>query len=422
MFKCACYFYFLTKDESKRAHIYYKQPSTLLVILKYFLQLKCIRLMDCIKFAKVQLSCLMDKWRCSYESSKPIKHFSPLYFCCRLLWCYCWETMILNISDLGSDESSGMDPFFPRDQQDSSSSAEVPSLTMWGVALCVSGTLIATENAIVVTTILATPSLRAPVFLLLASLGLADLLSGVALILHFLFRFCVEPSDWSELLTSGLLVTSLTASLCSLMGVALDRYLSLSHALTYGSGQSRRTAATLLLLVWLGACAVGAGPAMGWHCLEEQQSCSVARPLTRTYLSLLCGGFLVVVVVTLQLYAGICRVARRHAHAIATQRHFLPNNQPYASKHSTGRGFSQLMLVLSVFVGCWMPFSLWGLLGDASSPPLYTYATLVPAAGSSLLNPILYSLRHKDIRKVLLHACCPHRYLHNTRIHYPVDV
>ncbi|TKS88475.1 G-protein coupled receptor 3 G-protein-coupled receptor R4 [Collichthys lucidus] len=251
---------------------------------------------------------------------------------------------------------------------------------------------------------------------------MADLLAGVALVLHFLFLFCVEPSDWSELLTSGLLVTSLIASLCSLMGVALDRYLSLSHALTYGSSQSRHRAAILLLLVWLGACIIGAGPAMGWHCLGEPNSCSVARPLTRTYLSLLCGGFLVVVMVTLQLYAGICRVARRHAHAIATQRHFLPANQSYASKHSSGRGFSRLILVLSVFVGCWMPFSLWGLLGDASSPPLYTYATLVPAAGSSLLNPILYSLRNKDIRKVLLQACCPHRYTQNTHTHYPVDV
>ncbi|XP_062266142.1 G protein-coupled receptor 3 [Platichthys flesus] len=330
--------------------------------------------------------------------------------------------MILNASDLGWDESSGADPFLPLDQLDGPSSYEVPPLTVWGVALCVSGTLIATENAIVVTTILATPSLRAPVFLLLISLGLADLLAGVALVLQFLFVFCVEPSDWSELLTSGLLVTSLTASLCSLMGVALDRYLSLSHALTYGSGQSRRRAAGLLLLVWLGACVIGAGPAMGWHCLGEPDSCSVARPLTRTYLSLLCGGFLVVVMVTLQLYVGICRVARRHAHAIATQRHFQTANHSYASHHSSGRGFSRLILVLSVFVGCWMPFSLWGLLGDASSSPLYTYVMLVPAAGSSLLNPILYSLRNKDIRKVLLQACCPHRCQHNAQIHYPVDV
>lgn len=330
--------------------------------------------------------------------------------------------MNLNDSDVDWEEASGADHLSNLDQLGSSSQYEVPPLTAWGVALCVSGTLIATENAIVVTTILATPSLRAPVFLLLASLGLADLLAGVALVLHFLFLFCLEPSYWSELITSGLLVTSLTASLCSLMGVALDRYLSLSHALTYGSSQSRRRAALLLLLVWVGACAIGALPAIGWHCLGEPSTCSVARPLTRTYLSLLCGGFLVVVMVTLQLYAGICRVARRHAHAIATQRHFLPTSQSYASKHSTGRGFSRLILVLSVFVGCWMPFSLWGLLGDASSPPLYTYATLVPAAGSSLLNPVLYSLRNKDIRKVLLQACCPHRYTQNTHIHYPVDV
>lgn len=329
--------------------------------------------------------------------------------------------MVLNASELGWDESSGAGPVFPLDLSENSLPYQVPPLTVWGVLLCVSGTLIAAENAIVVTTILATPSLRAPVFLLLASLGLADLLAGVALVLHFLFHFCVQPSDWSDLLTSGLLVTSLTASLCSLMGVALDRYLSLSHALTYGSGQSRRRAAILLLLVWLGAAILGAGPALGWNCLSEPASCSVARPLTRTYLSLLCGGFLLAVAVTLQLYAGICRVARRHAHAIATQRHFLPTTQSYGGKHGGGRGFSRLILVLSVFVGCWMPFSLWGLLGDASSPPLYTYATLVPAAGSSLLNPLLYSLRNKDIRKVLLHACCPHA--HNAaHAHYPVDV
>ncbi|XP_034016985.1 G protein-coupled receptor 186 [Thalassophryne amazonica] len=330
--------------------------------------------------------------------------------------------MVLNASDSGWEESSGTDPIFLVDQLDDSPPYQVPPLSVWGVALCVSGTLIATENAIVVTAILATPTLRAPVFFLLASLGLADLLAGVALILHFLFLFCMEPSDWSELMISGLLVTSLTASLCSLMGVALDRYLSLSYALTYGSGQSRRWAAVLLLLVWLGACVIGAGPAMGWHCLRKPKSCSVARPLTRTYLSLLCSAFLVVVVVTLQLYAGICRVARRHAHAIATQRHFLPGNQSYASKHGSGRGFSRLFLVLSVFVGCWMPFSLWGLLGDASSPPLYTYATLVPAAGSSLLNPLLYSLRNKDIRKVLLQACCPHRHTQHTHMQHPVDV
>uniref|UniRef100_A0AAV2K9G0 G-protein coupled receptors family 1 profile domain-containing protein n=1 Tax=Knipowitschia caucasica TaxID=637954 RepID=A0AAV2K9G0_KNICA len=237
------------------------------------------------------------------------------------------STMILNASDVGWVETSGEEPFYMVDDLPSTSPSQLTPLTVWGVALCVSGTVIAMENAVVVTTILATPSLRAPVFLLLASLGFADLLAGVALILHFLFLFCVEPSD-------------------CLMGVALDRYLSLSHALTYGSGQSRRRAAALLLLVWLGACVIGAVPAMGWHCLED------------------------------------------------------PN----------------------VFVGCWMPFSLWGLLGDASSPPLYTYATLVPAAGSSLLNPLLYSLRNKDIRRVLMQTCCPHRSTHSTHVHYPVDV
>ncbi|XP_077446649.1 G protein-coupled receptor 3 [Stigmatopora argus] len=325
--------------------------------------------------------------------------------------------MTPNVTELFWEESSGADAIPTSDLHGGNPPFQ---LTAWGVALCVSGSVIAAENAVVVTTILASPSLRAPVFLLLASLGLADLLAGVALVTRFLFLFCLTPSDWSELVTSGLLVTSLTASLCSLMGVALDRYLSLSHALTYGSGESRRRATLLLLLVWAGACIMGASPAMGWNCLGNATSCSVAPPLTRAYLSLLCSGYLVVVLVTLQLYVGICRVARRHAHAIAIQRHFLPSSQSYSGKHGGGRGFSRLVLVLGVFVGCWMPFSLWGLMGDASSPPLFTYATLAPAAFSSLLNPLLYSLRNKDIRKVLLHACCPRR--HAAQLHCPVDV
>ncbi|XP_055732479.1 G protein-coupled receptor 3 [Salvelinus fontinalis] len=332
--------------------------------------------------------------------------------------------MTQNDSDIWFEESSGSEMTSPVSQLDQSDPTTIPEaspLSLWGVVLCVSGTLIVSENTIVVAAILATPSLRAPVFLLLASLALADLLAGVALILHFLFLFCLEPTDWSDLMTSGLLATSLTASLLSLMGVALDRYLSLSHALTYGSRHSCRCAAGLLALVWLGSCLIGSGPMLGWHCLNDITSCSVARPLTRTYLSLLCGGFLLVVMVTLQLYTGICRVARRHAHAIATQRHFLPDDQSYKSKHGgQGKGLSRLLLVLGVFVSCWTPFALYGLLGDASSSPLYTYATLVPAAGNSLLNPLLYSLRNKDIRKVLLHACCPHRHTHNT--HRPVDV
>ncbi|XP_048850342.1 G protein-coupled receptor 3 [Brienomyrus brachyistius] len=281
---------------------------------------------------------------------------------------------------------------------------EFPALNPWDVVLCVSGTLISCENAVVVATIFYTPTLRAPTFMLIGSLATADLLAGLGLILHFLFRYCV-PSDSVQLATVGLLVTSFSASVCSLLAITVDRYLSLRNALTYCSEHTVTRTRLMLLLTWAGSALLGLLPAMGWNCLQGASACGVVWPLARAHLALLSGAFLVAFALMLQLYARICRVVCRHAHQIALQRHFLP---PSSSSHyvTTRRGVSTLALILGVFTSCWLPFAVYSLLGDASYPPLYTYATLLPATYNSLLNPLIYAFRNQEIQKVLLAACC----------------
>ncbi|XP_036411457.1 G-protein coupled receptor 12-like [Megalops cyprinoides] len=277
---------------------------------------------------------------------------------------------------------------------------ELP-LNPWDVVLCVSGTLISCENAIVVAAIFYTPSLRTPMFLLIGSLATADMLAGLGLILHFLFRYIV-PSDAVQLATVGLLVASFSASICSLLAITVDRYLSLYNALTYYSERTVTRTYIMLILTWGGSILLGLLPALGWNCLRDSGSCSVVRPLTRSNLALLSGSFLVVFALMLQLYAQICRVVCRHAHQIALQRHFLPSSH-YVT---TRRGISTLALILGAFASCWLPFAVYGLLGDASYPPLYTYATLLPATYNSLLNPLIYAFRNQEIQKVLWAACC----------------
>ncbi|NXT13044.1 GPR12 protein, partial [Prunella fulvescens] len=273
------------------------------------------------------------------------------------------------------------------------------ALNPWDVVLCVSGTIISCENAVVVVLICHSPAFRAPTFLLIGSLATADLLAGVGLLLHFAFVYFV-PWEALSLLTVGLLVTSFTASVSSLLAITIDRYLSLCNALTYHSARTVTRTYIMLLLTWGASICYGLLPVMGWNCLEEPSACSVVRPLSRSHLALLCASLLAVFAALLQLYVQICRIVCRHAQQIAVQRHLL------ASSHCTRKGIATLAVTLGTFGCCWLPFAVYGLLGHGGSPALYAYATLLPAAHSSLLNPVIYAFRNRRVQRELWALCC----------------
>ncbi|XP_032566137.1 G-protein coupled receptor 3 [Chiroxiphia lanceolata] len=275
------------------------------------------------------------------------------------------------------------------------------ALNPWDVVLCVSGTIISCENAIVVVVIFYTPAFRAPMFLLIGSLATADLLAGLGLILHFAFVY-FAPSEAVSLLTVGLLVTSFTASVCSLLTITIDRYLSLYNALTYYSKRTVTRTYIMLILTWGASICYGLLPIMGWNCLKEPPACSVVRPLTKNHLVILSASFFAVFAAMLQLYVQICRIVCRHAHQIAVQRHFL------ASSHyvTTRKGIATLAVILGTFASCWLPFAVYCLLGDYTYPALYTYATLLPATYNSMINPVIYAFRNQEIQKVLWAVCC----------------
>ncbi|MBN3321368.1 GPR12 protein, partial [Atractosteus spatula] len=276
-----------------------------------------------------------------------------------------------------------------------------PMLNPWDVVLCISGTVIACENAIVVAVIFYTPSLRTPMFLLIGSLATADLLAGLGLILHFVFLYCVQ-SEAVNLITVGLLVASFTASVSSLLAITIDRYLSLYNALTYYSEHTVTRTYIMLILTWGVSLCLGMLPVVGWNCLKDTSSCSIVRPLTKTNLVILSVSFFMVFALMLQLYAQICKIVCRHAHQIALQRHFLPTSH-YVT---TRKGISTLAVILGTFASCWLPFAIYCLLGDYTYPPIYTYITLLPATYNSMINPIIYAFRNQEIQKVLWAACC----------------
>ena len=272
----------------------------------------------------------------------------------------------------------------------------------WDIVLCSSGTLIACENALVVLVIWQNPALRAPMFLLIGSLALADLLAGLGLVLHFTFAYLLR-SDSAQLLTVGLVVASFSASVFSLLAITIDRYLSLYYALTYNSERTAAFTYTMLVLLWGLSLCLGLLPVTGVNCLGEESTCSVVRPLTKNNVAVLSVSFLLLFGLMLQLYVQICKIVMRHAHQIALQHHFLAATPHYVT---TRKGVSTLAIILGTFAACWMPFTVYSLIADYTYPPLYTYATLVPATYNSVINPVIYAFRNQKIQKALWLICC----------------
>ncbi|XP_061668215.1 G-protein coupled receptor 6 isoform X2 [Syngnathoides biaculeatus] len=244
----------------------------------------------------------------------------------------------------------------------------------WDVMLCVSGTAIACENAIVVAIIFYTPALRTPTFVLVGSLATADLLAGAGLVLDFVFRYALS-SQTASLLTAGFLVASFTASVVSLLAITVDRYFSLYNALTYFSEKTLRWVHAMLLATWGVSLLLGLLPVLGWNCLERPASCSIVRPLTRANLTLLAAAFLVIFALMLTLYFKICKIVCRHAHQIALQQHFFAASHYVATK----KGVSTLAIVLGTFGASWLPFAIYCL--ERRDPALHLRAPVRMLSG-----------------------------------------
>ncbi|XP_007891219.1 G-protein coupled receptor 12 [Callorhinchus milii] len=271
----------------------------------------------------------------------------------------------------------------------------------WDIILCISGTLVACENAIVVAIVFYTPTLRSPMFLLIGSLATADLLAGIGLIMNFLFRYLIH-SDTINLITVGFMVASFCASVSSLLAITIDRYLSLYNALTYYSERTITYIYLMLAITWGVSICLGLLPILGWNCLEDTSTCSIVKPLTSSNLTVLSTSFLLIFIIMLYLYIKICKIVCRHAHQIALQHHFLATSYYVTTK----KGIYTLAIILGTFGTSWLPFAIYCLIGDHAFPSVYTYATLLPATYNSMINPIIYAFKNPEIQKATRSLFC----------------
>nr|XP_040041477.1 lysophosphatidic acid receptor 2b [Gasterosteus aculeatus aculeatus]XP_040041478.1 lysophosphatidic acid receptor 2b [Gasterosteus aculeatus aculeatus]XP_040041479.1 lysophosphatidic acid receptor 2b [Gasterosteus aculeatus aculeatus] len=261
------------------------------------------------------------------------------------------------------------------------------------------------SNLLVIAAILKNRRFHFPIYYLLGNLAVADLFSGVSY-LHLMFH----TGPWTLKLTKdqwfvrqGLIDTSLTASVLNLLAVAVERHQTIFN-MTLHSKMSTRRVFVVMVFIWLVAIVMGLIPIMGWNCLCNLPDCSTMAPMySRSYLvfwgvlNLLTFSIMVAVYTRIFLY--VRHKSQQMSQHTSQRRH----------RDTVFNLMKTVSMILGCFVLCWTPGLVILLLdgvGFDKNVLLFEKYFLVLAECNSLVNPVIYSFRDKDMRRTFKDILC----------------
>ncbi|XP_070704570.1 sphingosine 1-phosphate receptor 5a [Pempheris klunzingeri] len=272
--------------------------------------------------------------------------------------------------------------------------------------------LIVAENAVVLLTIWKNKKFHVPMYYLLGNLTLSDLLAGFTYMVNIIMSGAntlnMTPVLW--FLREGGVFIMLAASVISLLAIAIERHVTMVRMKPYqGDKQGRMFA--LIGASWVLSVFLGVLPVLGWNCMGQLDKCSTVLPLyAKSYILFCITIFSFVLMSIVVLYVRIFRIVKSNTQRLASvpqRKGLYRKSQKYMALLKT------VTIVLGVFIACWLPLFIFLLLDfccPAKSCEVLLKADyfLGIAMFNSLLNPIIYTLTSKDMRKAILRLLCRH--------------
>ncbi|KAI4875012.1 hypothetical protein NFI96_001076 [Prochilodus magdalenae] len=259
--------------------------------------------------------------------------------------------------------------------------------------------IIILENLLVLIAVFRNKKFHSAMFFFIGNLAFSDLLAGSAYIANISLSgprtFQLVPVQW--FIREGTAFIALAASVFSLLAIAIERYIAITKVKVYGSNKTCR----MFLLIgtcWVTSILLGGLPIIGWNCINNLSECSAVLPLnSRHYIGFIVSIFSIILLSIVILYVRIYLIVRS-SHQEAT------NSQAYAL-------LKTVTIVLGVFIVCWLPAFTILLLDTScsiSSCPILQHADIFFgfATLNSALNPLIYTLRSKDMRREFLRVLC----------------
>ncbi|KAM9770309.1 sphingosine 1-phosphate receptor 5b [Menidia menidia] len=281
------------------------------------------------------------------------------------------------------------------------------------IAFLVVCVLIILENAIVLLAIWRNKKFHIPMYYLLGNLTLSDLLAGITYMANIFtsghYTLKLTPLLW--FLREGGVFITLAASVISLLAIAIERHVTMVTMRPY-HGAKRGRMMALIAASWALAVFLGILPILGWNCIHKLDQCSTVLPLyAKSYIIFCVSVFIAVLIAIVVLYARVFRIVRVNTHrqrlglSGSMRKGLARKSQKYVALLKT------VTIVLGVFIACWLPLFILLLLDffcPAKTCKLLYKADyfLGVAMINSLLNPIIYTLTSKDMRKAILRLLC----------------
>ncbi|XP_061437439.1 lysophosphatidic acid receptor 1-A-like [Lethenteron reissneri] len=260
-----------------------------------------------------------------------------------------------------------------------------------GLTLCL-GIILA--NALVMFAVYINKKLHHPVYFLMANLAAADFFAGAAYI-YLVVNTGPNTRKLSLqtwMLRQGLINTSLTASVASLLAIAIERHVTLFRM----QRMSERRVVTAVAIIWLVAIIAGAMPSMGWNCICDIATCSTMAPLySASYVTFWAGYNLSMFLIMAGLYSHIFVNVWRDRIPV------LQNSSRCSRRQDAPVSLLvTVTIMLGAFIVCWTPGLVILLLdsfcSDCNVLAFEKYFLLI-AELNSAMNPIIYSFRDTEM-------------------------
>ncbi|KAF7703125.1 hypothetical protein HF521_022132, partial [Silurus meridionalis] len=270
------------------------------------------------------------------------------------------------------------------------------------VLLCFS-ILIMLENLLVLMAVLFRVRMRHRwLYICIGNIALSDLLTGAAYVVNICMSggLTMQLSPMLWLVREGLLFVALSASVFSLLLIALERYATMKSE---SENRYKKTYRIYILVVlcWILAFIIGFLPLFGWNCVCDLSGCSTLLPLySKSYILFALVIFFIILLSICGLYFAIYWRVRKNTSTALVK-----------SRKRSIRLLKAVISIVAAFVLCWGPLFVLLLIDyycysrrcESLFSPQWVIALAVL---NSSINPLIYSMGSQDLRKAICSLLC----------------